>query len=87
MSRVAREFVRHVLPQIIKPARTIWNEAIGFLFFALAILPIPGAWRSWRQVNESGEGFFRLAISAIFIVLMAAFGVQSFLRARKISRS
>jgi hypothetical protein len=87
MANVAREFVRHVLPKIIKPLRTTWNEAIGFLFLALAVLPVPGAVRSWRQLNETGEGLFRLAISVIFVVLMASFGIHSFLHARKISRS
>jgi CDP-diglyceride synthetase len=82
MFRVGREFVRHVLPRIIKPLRTTWNEAIGVVFLALAVMPVPGAVRSWRQLNETGEGFFRLAVSVIFVVLMASFGIHSFLHAQ-----
>jgi hypothetical protein len=87
MLRIGREFVRHVLPKVIKPLRTTWNEAIGVVFLALAVMPLPGALRSWRQLNETGEGLFRLAVSVIFVVLMGSFGIHSFLRARKISRS
>ena len=87
MFRVGREFVRHVLPQIIKPIRTLWNEIIGFVFLCLATIPVPRTFHHWQQYNETGEGLFRLALSVLFIGLMASFGIHSFLRARKISRS
>ncbi len=87
MFRVGQEFVRHVLPRIIKPMRALWNEIIGFIFLAMAALPIPGALRHWRQFNETGEGLSRLVLAGVFIILMASFGIHSFLRARKISRS
>jgi len=87
MSRVGREFVRHILPQIIKPIRTLWNEMIGFVFLCLAAVPIPRAFRDYRQYTETGEGLFRVVLSALFITLMAVFGIHSFLRARKIARS
>jgi hypothetical protein len=87
MSRVGREFVRHILPQIIKPIRTLWNEMIGFVFLCLAAVPIPRAFRDYRQYAETGEGLFRVVLSALFITLMAVFGIHSFLRARKIARS
>ncbi len=87
MSRVGREFVRHILPQIIKPIRALWNEMIGFVFLCLAVVPIPRTYRGYRQFSETGEGLFPLVVSAIFIAVMAAFGIHSFLRARKIARS
>ena len=87
MFRLGREFVRHVLPQIIKPIRTLWNEMIGFVFLCLAAVPIPRTYRGYRQYTETGEGLFPLVVSAIFITIMAAFGLHSFLRARKIARS
>jgi hypothetical protein len=86
MLSLAREFVRHVLPQVMKPLRTLWNEVIGVVFLALAVLPIPRTVRTWQEFSDSGEGLFRLALSASFIILMASFGVHAFLRARKISR-
>ena len=87
MSRIGREFVRHILPQIIKPIRTLWNEMIGFVFVCLAAVPIPRTFRQWREYGETGDGVFRLALSIVFITLMAMFGIHSFLRARKIARS
>jgi hypothetical protein len=87
MSKVGREFVRHVIPQIIKPIRSLWNEMIGFVFVCLAAVPIPRTYRHWRDYSETGDGLFRLSLSVIFIVLMAWFGLSSFWRARKISRS
>lgn len=87
MSRVGREFVRHILPQIIKPIRTLWNEMIGFVFLCLAAVPIPRTVRDYRQYTETGDGLFRIVLSALFITLMAGFGIHSFLRARKIARS
>jgi hypothetical protein len=86
MSRVGREFVRHILPQIIKPIRTLWNEMIGFVFLCLAAVPIPRTFRQWREYSDTGDGLFRLGMSLVFITLMATFGIHSFLRARKIAR-
>lgn len=87
MANIGREFVRHIVPQIIKPLRALWNEVIGFVFLSLAAIPIPRTFRTWQEFNDTGEGLFRLGLSLIFIVLMASFGVHSFLRARKITRS
>jgi len=79
--------MHHVVPQILKPLRALWNEIIGFLFLLLAAAPIPGLVRHWRAFQEDGSGLFRIVLSIVFIVAMASFGIHSFLRARKISRS
>src|SRR5579862_2042208 len=36
-ARHSREFVRHVVPAVAKPARTLWNDFIAFLFCCIAI--------------------------------------------------
>src|ERR1017187_2730253 len=36
-ARHGREFVRHVVPAVAKPARTLWNDFIAFLFCCLAV--------------------------------------------------
>jgi hypothetical protein len=87
MLSLVREFLRHVLPRVIKPLRVFWNEVIGLVFLALAVIPIPRTVRTWNELNENRESVFDLVLSAAFIVLMGAFGIHSFLRARKISRS
>ncbi|MDQ6708811.1 MAG: hypothetical protein M3Z85_22860 [Acidobacteriota bacterium] len=83
----SRQFVRHVLPAAIRPARTLWHELIGFLFIALAVWPIPSAVRTLRGYNGDTGSTIKLVLIFVFVVLMGGYGISSFLRARKISRS
>ena len=90
-ARGGREFVRHVVPAVLKPARTLWNEVIGFLFLCLAVLFGSGAIRSYLSMGsataqDSGD-LLRFIGTTFLALLMLYFGVSSFLRARKISRS
>ena len=75
-------FVRHVVPAVIKPARTLWNEVIGFIFLCMAGLFATQVVKYWSH-NEPGKVF----IAVIPVLLLGGFGVGSFRRARKISRS
>lgn len=77
-----RLLVQHVLPAVLKPARTLWNEIIGFLFLCFAVIFGFYAVRYFF----AGDGV-RLFIAGFCTCVMAYFGVSSFLRARKISRS
>jgi hypothetical protein len=67
--------------------RVLWNEVIGFIFIVLAVWSTPSAIRNARQFDGDAESFFRVALSFGFAGVMAYFGITSFLRARKISRS
>jgi hypothetical protein len=87
MRFIAKQFFRHVIPSIIRPLHILWNEMIGFLFLVFAVVPIPRTWRTWREYQQTGEGLFNIALSVVFILIMAGFGIGSFRRARKISRS
>jgi hypothetical protein len=80
------QFLGHVLPGVMRPLRILWNEIIGFLFICLAVWFTPSAVRAWREFDQHGGNFFWLA-EFFFIGLMLYFGLNSFLRARKISRS
>ena len=33
-----RLLMEHVVPAVLKPARTLWNEVIGFLFLCFAVI-------------------------------------------------
>lgn len=77
-----QQFVNHVAPAIIKPLRALWNEIIGFIFLAIAVPVIFGAIRAWR----AGD-FTRILLAGGFAAMLIYFGITSFLRARKISRS
>jgi hypothetical protein len=86
-----RQFIKHVVPAVIKPARTLWNEVIGFLFICLAVLFGSGAIRSYMAMDDGPTPdpghFWRFLGTGFLTLLMLYFGVTSFLKARKISRS
>ena len=80
-------FLGHVLPGVVRPIHALWNEVIGFVFIVLAIVFAGSAWRSVRALDGTADTVFKAAVSVGFALLMAYFGVSSFLKARKISRS
>ena len=87
MGKLIQSFLGHVLPGVIRPLHTLWNEMIGFLFVVLAIIAVPWGFRAVRGYDGSAEGFFRIVLIAVWALVMGYFGISSFLKARKISRS
>jgi hypothetical protein len=81
-----RQLLAHVLPAVIRPLRVLWNQVIGFVFLVLALWAIPSAVRSVREFDGDAESFFRVLLTALFMVMMAGFAISSFLHARKASR-
>ena len=85
------EFLKHVVPQVIRPIRSpnSVNQSApsGFLFLCLAFLGGVSGFRVVRNFDGEPENMFRLLVIAIFVVIMGGFGISSFRRARKISRS
>ena len=74
MFALAKKFLVHVMPGVVRPIHILWNQVIGFFFLVLALLPVPSAVRAW---GKDGSGP-RLALTIPFVVLMAWFGVTSF---------
>jgi uncharacterized membrane protein YcjF (UPF0283 family) len=82
----AKRFAQHVVPEVVRPARIIWNQAIGALFFVLAIPASLKAIQLYRSFQaDPKSGFAALAISCVFIIVMVGFGASSFLKARRIA--
>jgi hypothetical protein len=81
----ARHFTTHVVPEVTRPARIVWNQAIGFLFFVLAIPAALKGLQLYRNLDTDPKGSFGIIISAIFVVVMVSFGISSFLKARRIA--
>jgi hypothetical protein len=80
--RHGQEFVKHVTPAIIKPIHTLWNEVIGFLFLSFgAIFGL----KTLRYLMSHDTG--RAVVGATCTLIMVWYGVSSFRKARKISRS
>jgi uncharacterized membrane protein len=80
-------FLEHVMPGVIRPLRVLWHEVIGFIFIVLAVIFGSSAIRNYHLVQTQEISFLRLAASFFLPVLMAYFGITSFLRARRASRS
>ncbi|HEY6989170.1 MAG TPA: hypothetical protein VH369_12335 [Bryobacteraceae bacterium] len=81
----AKRFAQHVVPEVVRPARVIWNQAIGALFFVLATPALFKAIQLYRTLDTDPHGSFRLAVALIFVAVMVFFGINSFLRARRIA--
>jgi hypothetical protein len=83
----SRRFVGFVLPAVLKPARTLWNEVIGFLFVSMAFFFVFSGLRAAREFDGSFRGVLRVGIPAFCVCLLGGYGIASFRRARRISRS
>jgi len=82
MFALPKKLLEHVIPQVARPLRILWNQIIGFVFLVLALVPVKSAIDSYHDPN----GLPRFMMSVLFIAIMASFGISSFLRARKIAR-
>jgi predicted CDP-diglyceride synthetase/phosphatidate cytidylyltransferase len=87
MGHLISKFVRHVWPNVVRPLHTLWNEVIGFLFMIFTVVAAFYVFRAVRSFEGDIEGLFRIVMPALFGLLMGYFGITSFLKARKISRS
>ena len=73
---------------MVKPARVLWNEIIGFLFLCLSVWFATGVVRYGRALRSGDDASPVALILAAFCFLVTGwYGVSSFRRARKISRS
>lgn len=82
LGRQAGHFVKHVVPAAVKPVHSLWHEVLGFFFLAFAGIGI------WKIVRNAGTlGPVRITILSFFILIMSGYGIASFLKARRISRS
>ncbi len=87
MGEMISKFVRHVVPGVVKPLHALWNEVIGFLFIIFAVVSGFYVFRAVRAFDGEVEGLVRILMPGLFGLLMAYFGISSFVKARKISRS
>ena len=85
--KLVSELIRHVLPGVIRPMRVLWNEVIGFIFLVVATFVGVSTWRRAQHFTADAGGILILIASCLFTLMLAWFGISSFVRARKISRS
>jgi hypothetical protein len=87
MGALISKFMSHVMPGIVRPLHALWNEVIGFLFLVFAAISGFYVFRAVRSFEANLESVAHIVFPALFGLVMAYFGVSSFLRARRISRS
>lgn len=78
--------IRYALQWLRQSARILhrlWLEVSGAIFFGLAFFGLPSALREWRAYQAGGTAW-KLAAAIVFMVTMTAFGIYSFLRARRL---
>ncbi len=80
MFAVAKKFFEHVIPAIVRPVHIVWNQAIGFVFIVLALV-------FGFRVVRGKEPLGIQVVAGLFVLLIAWFGISSFWKARKISKS
>ena len=87
MGALISKFMSHVMPGIVRPLHALWNEVIGFLFLVFAAICAYYVFNAVRHFAGTIEDLVHIVFPALFGLVMAYFGVSSFLRARRISRS
>lgn len=91
-ARSGAQFVKHVIPAVMKPTRVLWNQLIGFVF---TIFTIFFGFKTVRLLidyakhppADAAMPVVNLSIAVVPTAVAAWFAISSFLRARRISRS
>lgn len=82
LARQAGKFVKHVVPAAVKPVHSLWHEILGFIFLVFAISLCANLIHT-----RSSMGPLKLVLIVPLILLSLGYGISSFLKARRISRS
>jgi hypothetical protein len=82
LAKSAGKFVKHVLPAAVKPVHSLWHEVLGFIFLFIA-----GSAGVYLVRKSGGLTPIQIVPIVILIVVMVPYGISSFLKARRISRS
>lgn len=77
-----RSLIRHVIPNVIKPLHSLWNEVIGFVFLCLAFI-----FEAWTVRHLKTDDLSHVLTTGLIGVVLACFGISAFLKARRITRS
>lgn len=82
----AQTFAKTVVPEVVRPARVIWNQAVGAIFIVLAVPAFFKALQLYREMKPGdSRSLFGLVLSVVFFVVMFSFAIASFRKARRIA--
>ncbi len=82
----AKRFATHVVPEVVRPARIIWNQAIGGIFLLFSLLFFGYAVKYLRDWNTAASNPVALVFSAFLGAVMLFFGIGSFRTAKRIGQ-
>jgi hypothetical protein len=71
------------LQRSLKILHQLWLEVTGFIFLALAAFGTLSAWREWNAYRTGGA-LWELVAAVCFVLMMASFGIYSFLKSRRL---
>ena len=78
----AKQFVKHVIPATVKPIHALWHEVLGFIFLSFAGI---GGFRIWQRAGQTP--LTETILVGVFVLVMAGYGISSWRKARRISKS
>jgi hypothetical protein len=81
-ARNSGRFVKHVVPAAVKPLHSLWHEILAFIFLCAAVL---AGFRMWQ--DRAHMPAVELLVTGLFMVITLGYGISSYLKARRISRS
>lgn len=76
-------------PRLLGIFQQLWNEVIGFVFFALALFftfNANGVVESYKKLESDPDALIKLALAGLVAAMCFYFGYSSFRRAKKIQR-
>ena len=79
--------IRRMVPRFLSIARELTLEIVGFLFLAFAAFFLFGPFGLVQAYRQLPDSMTRVVVAAGGAVMFAWFGIDSFRRAKKISRS
>jgi len=85
-SRWVRAFYRAgqvTLSTVGRVLHVLWLEVTGLLFVVLALVGGGGAVRQYHRYQVGTSGLGKVVLAALFSLVFAYFGVNSFWRSRK----
>ena len=84
---VAARSFSGVAARLWRILRTLFLEVVGLLFLSLAGWGALWLIRAYRTFQGEGDVLFKMLVVAVFVLMMGGFGISSFWRARRISRT
>ena len=83
--RIRSLLIRHAAQWSVRSGKILhrlWLEIIGAVFLGLATFAVPSVLREWRAYQDGASVLRPLAV-LVFLVMMASFGVHSFIKSRR----